>query len=230
MTKQTVFVIGDSYSHHDGVPYNSSWPALLPSLDPNITVINGSIPGSSLDSLFYRYLELEQSFGKPDLVLVLLTYSWRIWYMTDGGPVLEVEQIDDRYHVAVGHKITYIVPIDFGNRPKERALEERTGQSIRDLKTLFKLQSEDHHQWWRFTKEAHILNAYCKNTVFMSWTQDYSEWLKPVGANYIGTAINMLGEQFEHCVKSADDDHFSVAGHRTFAPVVYEKIKCYLYR
>lgn len=228
MTAKTVFVLGDSYSHHDGVPYDSSWPALLSDYDPNIKVINGSIPGSSLDSLFYRYLELERAFGKPDLVLILLTYPWRIWYMTDNDPVMEVEQIRDRYYVAVGHKLSYIVPIDFGDKRKERQLERATSQPIKDLKTLFKLQSADHHQWWRFVKEVHVLNAYCDNAVFMSWTLDYSDWLGPIGADYIGTAMNMLGERFDQCVKSANDDHFSIQGHAEFAPVIYEKIKPFL--
>jgi hypothetical protein len=228
MTGKKLFVLGDSYSHHDGVPYDTSWPAVLTDIDPTITVVNGSVPGSSLDSLFYRYLELERAFGKPDMLLVLLTYPWRMWYMTDSDPVLEIEQIGSRYHVAVGHKLTYIVPIDFGNRPREQRLERVTGHSIKDLKTLFKLQSDPHHQWWRLLKEVHILNAYFDNTVFMSWTQDYSDWLTPIGVNYLGTVADMLGDRFTKCAKSVEDEHFSIAGHAELAPKVYEKIKDYL--
>jgi hypothetical protein len=225
MTAKTVFVIGDSYSYHDNVHYTKSWPALLTDIDVDLTVVNGSIPGSSIDSLFYRYLEMEKQFGKPDLVLPVLTLPWRIWYMTDMDPLLCLESVKDRYHVSVNYKKSYIVPIAFGNKERERLLEQQTQQSITDLKTIFRLHSDDHHQWWRLVKEVHLLNSYCDNVMFMSWTHGHHEWLSSMPINYIGTVAELIGDDFESCKIANDDDHFTEPGHARFAPVIYDKIK-----
>jgi hypothetical protein len=228
MRKSKVFVLGDSYSFHDGVPIETSWPALLPNYDSDITVINGSIPGSSLDSLFYRTLEMERLFGTPELLVVVLPYPWRIWYMINNSPLLDIKQITNQYYAPVNYQTSYIVPNSFGNIDRERLLEQKTSHSMKDLKTLYKLQSDEHHQWWRAIKEVTLLNSYYKNTVFLSWTYDYSHWLADKNVNYIGTVIDILGDNFANCKKSQDDAHFSEHGHSVFAPVIYEKIKHYL--
>lgn len=228
MTEKTVFVLGDSYSYHDNIPIVCSWPAHLANIDQTLTVINGSIPGSSLDSLFYRSLEMERTFGKPDLVLVLLTFPWRLWYMTDREPLLDLQEVKDRYYAPVSYRTSYVVPNLFGDKPREQLLEQRTNQSIGDLKTLHRLQTAQHHQWWRAVKEVLLLKSYYANTVFMSWAYDYRAWLDDINANYIGTAEELLGNQFAQCKMSKSDDHFTEYGHGVIAPVIYEKIKPFL--
>jgi hypothetical protein len=225
--KKTVFVLGDSYCHHDYVPYDSSWPALLTDIDHNLKVINGAIPGSSLDSMFYRYLQMEREFGKPDLTLITLSHLGRIWFMANRQNLLNLEKIKDRYYATIDTYITHMVPNGFGNKSWEQELELNTGHSIKTLKTVFNALSSENHQWWRTIKEIHLLNSYCSNPVFMSWHEDLSDTLESVNIKFIGTAIDFLGDNLANCIPAEHDYHLTEYGHAQFAPVIYEKIKSY---
>lgn len=102
-----IFVLGCSYSHHDGpLTYNSpdnynweeSWPAML-SLNYDVDfVANASIPGSSIDTLYQRSKILLEEFGNPDLVIVQLTYPTRfLWSDVPVKDTINIKKINTKY-------------------------------------------------------------------------------------------------------------------------------------
>lgn len=224
-----IFVLGDSFSHHDYIGELQSWPGVLSTLI-DCVVYNGSVPGASNDSLFHRYLQMERQYGKPDLTIVQLTYMCRVWYMLENQNILNMEPLSDRYYVThtMNYKNTNIKPNGFGNAEWEKRIVEYTGADIDQLKSFYDLQHPFHIQEWRTQKEIHLLNSYDKNCVFFSWDIDYAPFITDMKITYFGAVQNLMRFSYKKYWLSSTDNHFVAEGHARLALLLSNKIKTHI--
>jgi lysophospholipase L1-like esterase len=102
-----IFVLGCSYSHHDGpmsrendkkYDWNLSWPAMLAEEHNVKFVANGAVPGSGVDTLYQRAKILLEEYGEPHLVIVQLTYPNRfLWSSVPVRDTIEIRNINKKY-------------------------------------------------------------------------------------------------------------------------------------
>ena len=92
MQDKKVFVMGCSFSHHDGpiafenpnrfFDYDACWPAMMAKEYNPKLLVNGSIPGSGNDTYYQRGQLMLKEYGTPDLVIIQLTFPHRFLWST----------------------------------------------------------------------------------------------------------------------------------------------------
>lgn len=224
-----IFVLGDSFCYHDLIEIDQSWPYVLSTLG-DYTVYNGAVPGSSNDSLFHRYLQMEKLYGKPDITIALITYMNRFWYQVQGQPILGMDQITSNYHVTQKHnyKNTTVSFVGFGDAFWENRLVGYTGIDIDTFKSYYAVQHQYHIEEWQTKKEIYLLNSYVKNCVFMSWDIDFTALVEDMNIQYIGSVENIMRNSYKTHWLSATDNHFNPNGHAKLAMIIANKIQKYI--
>lgn len=223
-----IFVLGDSFCYHDDIPVMQSWPALI-SQNSDYTIYNGAAPGSSNDSLFYRYLQMEEQFGKPDCTLVQLTYMCRVWLPIQDEYILHPQPYTPRYWVTPKpkYKNTTVTFAGFGDAAWERRFEGYSGVPMQQLKPFYDVQSAFHIQEWRTRKETLLLNSYGNRCLFWSWDIDFAPFMQQWSVDYMGS-IHQIHPGYSTYWQTPTDNHYTEQGHAALAPMMLNKINQFL--
>ena len=217
--------MGCSFSHHDVyVKPNETWPFLLQQ-DLNCTVINGSIPGNSNLSYFYRLKEMEEKYGKPDKVIVQITGLQRLFFHTKNTQLCDIIQHKnnnyyyDNYKEAYREAGTCFTPTITLNPRRMFFLQKFYGLRKKDVNTYWKYFASDDSLEWLNIKELMLINMYFDNVIVFSWNLEIPLLLK----NYTDT-INYIGDLKYDIFSNTDfdnyshipikDEHFNAQGHK----------------
>jgi len=241
-----IFVLGCSFSHHDiSTDPKSTWPAYIAKDNPEYFVVNGSIPGSSNDSYFYRYRQMCKVYGNPDLVLVQLTSLERMYHplVKHHHDMLEFELLEENYvcHGDNGiknlHEHLFLTHGVFWSKNKKEIRDKLQVSELSFDDYLSALFKNKHYLKMLTEKELLLLKHRIKApALYFTWEGDYltPELLDIAASRYSAKCqlLDPIVPQFtpKQLTKYSVDNHnhFNQHGHRAVADILDRAIKGFI--
>ena len=232
-----IFVIGCSFSHHDvSVNINESWPALIQEkLD--VTVINGSLPGSSIDSYYLRAKQLLETYGEPDHWIIQLTTLERMLYPTKNFDpyLIKFHNFNEKYtwsHYGnkLKHSYNFVTHGFMLRRELYKFYNEWFDCNHKSFIKSFSPFLESAYMEIIFEKELIALESITKgNVTYFSWYgkkhKDYTDYNFIKNYNYIGNVEEWMGAtKFNKKFSSDFYNHFNKMGHEVLSKSIIEKV------
>lgn len=230
-----IFVMGCSWSHHDfdqtnNAPVDSTWPAIIAKNNTDYTVINGAIPGSSVDSYYYRLNQMVNKFGEPDHVIIQLTGVCRTFMLKYNAEVANFNNYTNNYYYANSSNMygshVFVTPskLDLKTQNFNNFFNDETVVK-KYLTEYFDPDFELHR--YNIYKEIELLKLRFNNKVtIFSWLpeKDYDAYFKIASKNYLGSPT--CGLSFKKIKKYSADNyyHFNEIGHTYVAKWLTKRI------
>ena len=240
-----IFVLGCSFSHHDmSTEAYSTWPAYIAKDNPEYFVVNGSIPGSSNDSYFYRYRQMCKVYGNPDLVLVQLTSLERMYHpvVKNHHDMIEFELLTENYahHANAGirniHEHLFLTSGTFwSNNKKEMCQQMQVSEKSFDdyLSSMF---NNKHYLEMLTEKDLLLLKHRIKApALYFTWEDYLTPQLLDIASSRYSAKCQLLDpivSQFtpKQLTKYCADryHHFNEYGHRAVADILDRAVKGFI--
>jgi hypothetical protein len=219
-----IFVLGCSWSWHEDISPEDTWPAQLAQQLPDCMVINGAIPGSSVDSYYYRITQMAEEFGKPDHVIIQLTGLLRTFLLKNYVKVSDFHSMNSNYvycmPINMYEHYTYVTPsrLDLSNHDTFRGFFNHPGISESTVKKYFINYFDPDFELHRYNvyKEIELLKLYSSGNITMfNWLHEkgYDAYFNKHPEFYIGSPVEELSKDMIDEYSIDEHFHFSKYGH-----------------
>ena len=227
--------MGCSWSHHNyhntsRMLVDDTWPAIIAKNNTDYMIINGAIPGSSVDSYYYRLTQMVDKFGEPDHVIIQLTGICRTFMLKYNAEVADFNNFTDNYiypeSINMYESHLFVTPSKL-NLKKQVFNNFFTDESVikRYLIEYFDSGFELHR--YNVYKEIDLLKLRFNHKIsIFSWLpeKDYDEYFERKSRNYLDSPIRGLSMEKIKEYSSDNYYHFNKAGHEYVAEWLAKRI------